>query len=141
MTVQQCIPHREPFLFVDEILRADQDGVIGTKHFSGEEFFFVGHFPEYPVVPGVLLIEAMAQCGGAGIRKAGIFTETTVFFLATVDKVKFRRQVVPGDTVRFEIENLRVTKQMLKQSGKTYVGDELAAEAVWMALIRQEEQS
>ena len=141
MTVQDCLPHRDPFLFVDEIIHADKNTIVGTKHFSGEEFFFAGHFPEYSVVPGVLLIEALAQCGGAGIRKAGILSETTVYFLATVDKVKFRRQVLPGDTVRFEIDNLRITKQMLKQSGKVYVGEELAAEAVWMALIRQEEQS
>lgn len=140
MTVQECLPHRDPFLFVDEITRADEAGVVGIKHFSGREFFFPGHFPEYPVVPGVLLIEGMAQCGGAGIRKAGIIEKTVVYFLASVDKVKFRRQVLPGDTVRYEIENMRVSKMMLKQSGKVYVGDELAAEAQWMALIRQEEQ-
>ncbi len=139
MTITDCIPHREPFLFVDEISRADKDQIIGTKRFSGEEFFFAGHFPGYPVVPGVLLIEAMAQCGGAGIRMAGLLDETAIYFLVTIDKAKFRRQVTPGETARFEICNQRVTKLMLKQSGKVYVGDEVAVEASWMAIIKQEE--
>ncbi len=140
MSIKDLIPHREPFLFVEELIKADERTIIGEKHFSGDEFFFQGHFPGYPVVPGVLLIEAMAQCGGAGIRKAGIVEKTAIYFLVTIDKAKFRRQVLPGDTVRFEITNKRVTKQMLKQAGTAYVGDEVAVEASWMAIIKQGEQ-
>jgi 3-hydroxyacyl-[acyl-carrier-protein] dehydratase len=77
----------------------------------------------------------MSQSGGAGLRKLGIIGEKGLFFLATVDKVKFRRQVRPGDEVRTEIENLRMSPRMIKQSGKAYVGDELAAEAEWMCLV------
>ena len=133
--IENLIPHRKPFLFVDEIVQADEKIII-TKHiFTADEFFFKGHFPEYPVVPGVILIETMAQSGGAGLRKLGVLGSDALFFLATVDKVKFRRQVRPGDEVRCEIENLRVSPRMIKQQGKAYVGDELAAEAQWMCLV------
>jgi 3-hydroxyacyl-[acyl-carrier-protein] dehydratase len=107
-----------------------------AKHvFTEKEFFFKGHFPEYPVVPGVILVETMAQSGGAGLRKLGTLGDGSVFFLASVDKVKFRRQVRPGDELRSEVQNLRVSTHMVKQSGKAFVGDELAAEAEWMCLV------
>jgi 3-hydroxyacyl-[acyl-carrier-protein] dehydratase len=133
--IEKLLPHREPFLFVDEIVQADDKKIIAKHVFTEKEFFFKGHFPGYPVVPGVILIETMAQSGGAGLRKLGIIGDGSLFFLASVDKVKFRRQVKPGDEVRSEVENLRVSPKMIKQSGKAYVGDELAAEAEWMCLI------
>jgi len=133
--IEKLLPHREPFLFVDEIVQADEKKIIAKHVFTEKEFFFPGHFPEYPVVPGVILIETMAQSGGAGLRKTGVLGDGALFFLASVDKVKFRRQVRPGDEVRSEVENLRVSAKMIKQSGKAYVGDELAAEAEWMCLV------
>lgn len=133
--VKSLLPHREPFLFVDEILSADEKGSVCIKRFTGDEFFFQGHFPQYPVVPGVLLVETMAQAGGAALSFQKVFSEDSLFFLATVDKVKFRNQVRPGDTLRLEIENLRVSANMIKQRGKAYVGDVLAAEAEWMCLV------
>ncbi|GHV69421.1 beta-hydroxyacyl-ACP dehydratase [Spirochaetia bacterium] len=133
--IEALLPHRSPFLFVDEILQADDKKIIARHVFTEEEFFFKGHFPEYPVVPGVILIETMAQSGGAGLRKQGVLGGDALFFLASVDKVKFRRQVRPGEEVRSEIENLRVSAKMIKQAGKAYVGDELAAEAEWLCLV------
>jgi 3-hydroxyacyl-[acyl-carrier-protein] dehydratase len=133
--IEKLLPHREPFLFVDEIVQADEKKIIAKHVFTEKEFFFKGHFPGYPVVPGVILVETMAQSGGAGLRKLGTLGDGALFFLASVDKVKFRRQVKPGDEVRSEVENLRVSPRMVKQSGKAYVGDELAAEAEWMCLI------
>jgi len=138
--IEKLLPHREPFLFVDEIVEATKEKIITKRVFSENEYFFKGHFPEYPVVPGVILVETMAQSGGAGLRKQGVLgddasQQSSVFFFATVDKVKFRRQVRPGDEVRCEIENLRVSPRMIKQRGMAYVGDELAAEAEWMCLI------
>lgn len=133
--IESLLPHRDPFLFVDEIVEATNEKIIAKHIFTENEYFFKGHFPDYPVVPGVILVETMAQSGGAGLRKLGVLGGDGLFFFATVDKVKFRRQVRPGDELRSEIVNLRVSSKMIKQSGKAYVGDELAAEAEWMCLV------
>jgi 3-hydroxyacyl-[acyl-carrier-protein] dehydratase len=133
--IENLLPHRQPFLFVDEIVQADDKKIVARHVFTEKEFFFPGHFPGYPVVPGVILVETMAQSGGAGLRKIGVLGDGALFFLATVDKVKFRRQIRPGEEVRCEIENMRVSPKMIKQSGKAFVGDELAAEAEWMCLV------
>jgi 3-hydroxyacyl-[acyl-carrier-protein] dehydratase len=133
--IEGLLPHRPPFLFVDLIDQADRERILARHVFAESEFFFAGHFPGYPVVPGVILIETMAQSGGAGLRKLGILPGNALFFLATVDKAKFRRQVRPGEEVRSEITNLRISARMIRQSGKAWVGDELAAEAEWMCLV------
>jgi 3-hydroxyacyl-[acyl-carrier-protein] dehydratase len=140
--IEKLLPHRSPFLFVDEV-NTDGDTITARHVFTADEFFFAGHFPQYPVVPGVILIETMAQSGGAALLKQGKLggnagpspQEDVLFFLASVDKVKFRRQVRPGEEVRSVITNLRVSAKMIKQSGKAYVGDELAAEAEWLCLV------
>ncbi|MDR0411710.1 MAG: 3-hydroxyacyl-ACP dehydratase FabZ [Treponema sp.] len=133
--IEKLLPHREPFLFVDEIISVDKDKTIAKSVFTDKEFFFRGHFPEYPVTPGVILIETMAQAGGAGLRKLGVLSEDALFFLATVDKAKFRRQIRPNEEVRLEISNLHTSPRMIKQAGRAFVGYELAAEAEWMCLV------
>ncbi len=133
--IKSLLPHREPFLFVDAIISADDNGSVSEHTFTEDKFFFKGHFPEYPVVPGVILCETMAQAGGAALSFQKKVPEGSLFFFASLDKVKFRNQVRPGDKVRMEITNLRVSTHMIKQAGKAYVGDTLCAEAEWLCLV------
>ena len=132
--ITSLIPHRTPFLFVDRIEKADRELIVGYRRFPKTEFFFAGHFPEYPGVPGVIVVETMAQCGGAGIKLVPELGIEGFFFLASIEKAKFRRQVRPEEEVRMVISNLRVSKTVVKQSGKAYVGEELAAEAEWLCI-------
>ena len=133
--IERLLPHRDPFLFVDTIDVTNESEIVARHVFTTEEFFFKGHFPEYPVVPGVILCETMAQAGGAGLVKRGVMPTDALFFFATLDKVKFRNQVRPGDEVRMVVKNLRVSSRMIKQSGVAYVGEKIAAEAEWKCLV------
>lgn len=137
--IRELLPHRKPFLFVDRIEKADKDEIIGYKRFSDDEFFFKGHFPGYPIVPGVILIESLAQCGGAGVNEMGILGDSLIV-LAAVEKAKFRKQVKPGDEIKMVIKNKRISKVMLRQSGTAYVNGETAAEAEWLCLVGSKEQ-
>ena len=133
--VEQLLPHRDPFLFLDELLEADQTHTVAKRVFTEDHFFFRGHFPDYPVVPGVILIETMAQCGGAGLCQVGILPHGAFFVLGTVEKAKFRSQVRPGDTAIIEVQNTRVSQIMLRQSGVITVNGVKAAEATWMCIV------
>lgn len=129
------IPHRDPFIFLDELLEVDDKHTVAKRVFTADHFFFKGHFPGYPVVPGVILVETMAQCGGAGLVQEGILPHGAFFVLATIEKAKFRAQVRPGDTAIITVQNTRVSQVMVRQSGTITVDGKVAAEATWMCIV------
>ena len=135
--IQEILPHRYPFLLVDKITFVE-DGIraVGIKNVSVNEPFFQGHFPEYPVMPGVLIIEAMAQVGAVAILRMPENAGKIALF-AGIDKARFRRQVFPGDQLRIEIEVTKIRGAIGKSSATVYVGDELAAEAELMFAIQK----
>jgi 3-hydroxyacyl-[acyl-carrier-protein] dehydratase len=130
--IKGYLPHRPPFLFADRV-EIEGETIVGYRTFRADEYFFQGHFPGYPVVPGVLQLETMFQLGGVGVRKMGIAGAGT-FFLAKIKEARFRRQVKPGETLRAEIVNLKASPHIVHQKGKGYVGDEVAVEAEWISI-------
>jgi 3-hydroxyacyl-[acyl-carrier-protein] dehydratase len=128
--IEALIPHRDPFLFVDELVSVDKDEIIGLKTFSDTFVVFSGHNPERKIVPGVILIEAMAQCGGAGAKKL-IFLNQDLYVLAMLDNARFHGEVEPGQLVTMVIRNLKVRNRGIKQSGTAHCQGKLVAEATW----------
>lgn len=136
----RIIPHRYPFLFVDKIVEMELGKrVVGIKNVTANEPFFQGHFPGNPIMPGVLIIEAMAQVGGVlarlSIPDVMEREEMGEIVFVSMDKVKFRKPVVPGDQIRFEDEALRTGGRIWKMAGKAFVDGDLVAEANLVALI------
>lgn len=136
----KILPHRYPFLMVDMITEIELGKrVVGIKNVTVNEPFFRGHFPGNPIMPGVLIVEAMAQVGGILARLSiGGMTkkeEGDPVFFVSIDKVKFRRPVVPGNQLRFEVRPLRAGSRVWKVAGKAFVGDDLVAEAELVATI------
>ena len=134
--IRRMLPHRPPFLLVDRIFHLDQQSVAGIKNVTMNEPFFVGHFPDEPVMPGVLIIEAMAQCSGILVLGTVPDPENYSTYFMKIDGVKFKRKVVPGDTLQFEIHLLEPTRRGVAVcEGKAFVGETLACEALMMAQI------
>jgi 3-hydroxyacyl-[acyl-carrier-protein] dehydratase len=131
-TIRELIPHRYPFLLVDRIEEVEP-GVraVGTKNVTQNEPFFEGHFPDYPVMPGVLIVEAMAQVGAVGVMALEEFRGKLALF-AGIDGVRFRRQVIPGDTLRMEVELTRLKDRAGRGKGAVTVDDERVCEAELM---------
>jgi len=135
-TIKELLPHREPFLFCDRILEASRKHVVAECSFPRDTEFFKGHFPDYPIVPGVLLVETMAQCGGAGMVATGMMPLGNRFYLASIHNAKFRRPVFPNELLRVEIDVKKCTPRLLKQSGRILIGAELAVEAEWVCMVK-----
>ncbi len=138
--IKKILPHRYPFLLVDRITELELGKrVVGLKCVSVNEPFFQGHFPMEPIMPGVLIIEGMAQTGGvlgrlSVMEAMGVEPGNAVFFMA-IDKVKFRRPVVPGDQLIYEITALRTGSRVWKVAGRASVENEVAAEAQLVAQV------
>ncbi|GAC1462058.1 MAG: 3-hydroxyacyl-ACP dehydratase FabZ [Chloroflexota bacterium] len=132
--IQACIPHRYPFLLVDRIIAVEETRVSGIKAVTINEPYFQGHFPEFPVMPGVLIIEAMAQVGAVGVMR-GADRGGRLPYLVGVDKTRFRRQVVPGDVLRLDVTLDRFRGRAGKGHGVATVEGELAAEGDFMFVL------
>lgn len=134
--IKGILPHRPPFLLVDKILHIESDRVVGIKSVTMNEAFFVGHFPDRPVMPGVLIIEAMAQCGGILALHDLEDPENYLTFFMKIDGVKFRGQVLPGDTLQFELKLTEpIRRGIVMMDAKAYVGNQLVTEASLMAQL------
>ena len=130
--IRRLIPHRYPFLLVDRIDELEPGvRVVGTKNVTQNEPFFQGHFPDFPVMPGVLIIEALAQVGAVGVM-AGVEHQDKLALFAGIDGVRFRRQVVPGDVLTMEVEIDRLKGRIGRGTGRASVGDERVCEAQLM---------
>ena len=134
--IQGAIPHRYPFLLVDRVLEIDDEKVVAIKNVSINEPFFQGHFPGNPVMPGVLIIEAMAQAGALlAVRTSDFDPATQVIYFMAIDKAKFRRPVVPGDQLRLQVSPLRRGKAIWKMRGEATVNGTVVCEAEFLATI------
>ncbi len=142
--IKTVLPHRNPFLFCDRILECTPQRTVAEVDYGPDRYFFKGHFPSYPVCPGVILVESMAQCGGAGYRLATPEDDVKKLFLfAKLMEVRFVNQVRPGQTVRYEIETIKATGRRLEQKGRgVIVGATdkngrpvVAVEAQWFCLV------
>lgn len=135
VAIREILPHRYPFLLVDRIEELEAERITGIKNVTVNEPFFVGHFPEFPVMPGVLIVEAMAQVAGVLVLKSIPDRDRKLVFLASIEEAKFRRPVVPGDQLRIEMAVIRRKASVAKMSGKATVNGIVVAEATLMCKL------
>jgi UDP-3-O-[3-hydroxymyristoyl] N-acetylglucosamine deacetylase/3-hydroxyacyl-[acyl-carrier-protein] dehydratase len=134
--ILKIMPHRYPFLLIDRVIDLEpKKRVVAIKNVSINEPFFSGHFPGHPIMPGVLIVEAMAQAGGVLLLSTVENPEDKVVYFMGIDRVRFRKPVMPGDQIRFELDMLQYRRGTCKMEGKAFVGEELVTEAVLMATI------
>ena len=135
--IMKTLPHRYPFLLVDRILEMEEKKrIVGLKNVTINEPFFQGHFPGHPIMPGVLIIEAMAQVGGILLMGQIEGYESKVVYFMSLDNVKFRRPVKPGDQLRIECDMLQIRGMVCKMHGVAKVDGEIVCEADMAAMVR-----
>ncbi len=133
--IKAIIPHRDPFLLIDSIEELESGKrAVGTKHVTEDEYYFKGHFPGNPVMPGVLIIEALAQVGAVAILSMPEFKGKTAYF-GGIEKARFKKMVRPGDTLRLEVEILRLRSNIGTGKATAYLGDSVAASGELMFVV------
>jgi len=141
LAIEEILPHRYPMLMVDRILELEPDRIVGIKNVTINEPFFSGHFPQYPVMPGVLIVEAMAQVAGVLILKDIPDSKNRPVLLASINSAKFRNQVVPGDQLRIEMKVIKRRASVAVMSGTATVGETVVAEAELMCVLADKPQA
>ena len=138
--IRSILPHRYPFLLVDRILELDSERVVGIKNVTNNEPFFMGHFPDFPVMPGVLIVEAMAQTAGVLVLKSIDDRASKLVLLVAIENARFRRPVVPGDTLRMEMKVIKRKASVAKMAGVATVDGVVVAEAEVMCKLADKEE-
>ncbi len=133
--IRAILPHRYPFLLVDRIVEMDAEHIVGIKNVTHNEPFFTGHFPDFPVMPGVLIVEAMAQTAGVLVLKTVPDRDRKLVLLVAIENARFRRPVVPGDTLRMEMKVLKRKASVAKMAGVATVDGLVVAEAEVMCKL------
>jgi 3-hydroxyacyl-[acyl-carrier-protein] dehydratase len=141
--ILKYLPHRYPFLLIDRVIEIDMGkSLIALKNVTMNEAYFTGHFPNRPVMPGVLILEAMAQAGGVLAYKTtnSMPSDGILYYFAGIDNARFRRVVEPGDQLRLEVKVLRSKRDLWKLEGCAYVGDDLACSAEFMSVRKTDSE-
>jgi 3-hydroxyacyl-[acyl-carrier-protein] dehydratase len=136
--IRRILPHRYPFLLVDRITELDAERIVGIKNVTVNEPFFTGHFPQSPVMPGVLIVEAMAQTAGVLFFKRSPDVLGRIVYLVSIERARFRKPVVPGDQLRIEMSLIRWKGSVAKMGGKATVDGVLVAEAQVMCKLQDQ---
>lgn len=132
--IETLVPQRYPFLFIDEIISADIDEIIGVKTYDKSFLYAQDCSTAGKTIPGTILIESMVQCGGAGVTQLGLI-DKRLWGLASLEDVRFLRAVQSGTTVKMVVKNLKVSNKVLKQTGKAFVDGEVVLAATWLCLL------
>lgn len=133
--IREILPHRYPMLLVDQIVELEPERIVGIKNVTANEPFFAGHFPDYPVMPGVLIVESMAQVAGVLILRSIPDSKNRPVLLTGIKEAKFRKQVVPGDQLRIEMKVIKRRSYVAVMAGQAKVGDVVVAEAEVMCVL------
>ncbi|MFB3826121.1 MAG: 3-hydroxyacyl-ACP dehydratase FabZ [Bryobacteraceae bacterium] len=138
--IRQILPHRYPMLLVDRIVEMEAERVVGIKNVTHNEPFFQGHFPDFPVMPGVLIVEALAQTAGVLVLKSIAGRENKLVLLVSIENARFRRPVVPGDQLRMEMTVIKRKASVAKMAGRATVNGQVVAEAEVMCKLADKDE-